>query len=106
MEWLEIAEQILAKSVAPPEFGDTSDVWDGVRLEYDDAGLTVYSDLDGDGEVDRVSRMDYGGDYVTYERVSGAGSQWRLWESSTPEIGQERPDNNLHTPEWVSDDWG
>nr|WP_205570506.1 DUF6802 family protein [Corynebacterium lactis] len=46
----------------------------------DDSGLSVYSDLDGDGEVD----------HVTTVRFDGSWESWSSEESWASEVGGER----------------
>lgn len=55
-----------------------------VEMSFDDAGVTVVSDLDGDGRIDHVARMGYDGAAMTC-----ALGEWGLEiEAVAPEKGQ------------------
>lgn len=77
-----------------------------VHIDYDADGLTVLSDLDGDGDVDRISRMEYGGRSATVE-LDDWGANWGdEREINAPERGSVDADGTGLSPGWGAEEWG
>ncbi|MEJ6013205.1 hypothetical protein WG936_05055 [Corynebacterium sp. H127] len=109
MNWLNVVEQVLSQSGISEGVPLLAEAGQS-HVEYDDTGLTVFADVDGDGVIDQVSRMDYSGEYCTLvvgENMSLASeASWELWEESTPESGQHGNADFKQVTGWTCADWG
>ncbi|AKK04143.1 hypothetical protein [Corynebacterium epidermidicanis] len=75
-----------------------------MHTEYGAHAMTVYADLDGDGVVDQVSTLEYGGSYQVFQRQDGGENLEspanRGW-GELSDITQERGggDANISAPD-------
>lgn len=95
---------------------------DSVTL-VDDNGMTIYADMDGDGEVDHISTVHSAGGFEVWSAdphvevwglpgaevadvPSGHGAGWGLPQVSTPEIGSQNGGVDHETGGWRCVDRG
>lgn len=89
----------------------------------DDNGMTIYADLDGDGEVDHISTVHSAGGFEVWSAdphvevwglpgvegagaVAGSGTEWGLPSGSTPEMGSQNGGVDHETGGWRCVDRG
>lgn len=86
MNWLTVVEQLLGVESGGGVSPESWDLGADAHYEYDEQGVTVFSDLDGDGQIDQVSRMEFSGHSCTLSIDDGG---WGSWIEESPERGEE-----------------
>lgn len=106
MNWLGFVEQVMGGELAPVDGASSWELVDDSEVSYDEHGLTVVADMDGDGLIDRVSRMDYSGSSCTIDLSEWGISQGELAHPLTPEMGTEKELGTSQSAGWGVDEWG
>ena len=106
MKWLDFVEQVLGAEIVSTDAAGSWELVDDTGITYDEQGLTVVSDLDGDGLIDRVSRMDYSGTSCTVDLSDWGVRQDAPLRGTTPERGRIESDGTPQDPGWGVVEWG
>lgn len=102
MDWLDFVQQIIGDGGLGLDAAGMGESCDGVHVIYDEHGVTVLSDVNGDGVVDQASRMEYSGTSCTIDL-----SEWgAVTEGSAPERGIGSGGRRLQSPGWGVAEWG